>query len=229
MLLSVPHEQSTMEADSEDLEKSYYLPFAAAFVRSSLPGSPDLPDWDLVRLGLEQGLRLHKFKRTAGLPRVRRVIGMLRGLATVDLLDIGSGRGVFLWPLLDAFPGLVVTALDRREDRVRDIHAVAAGGIDRVAAVAGDVTQLPLADSSLDGVCVLEVLEHLDEPAAAVAEVLRVARRFVIASVPSQRDDNPEHIHLFSRADLEGLFLAAGARRAHCDAVLNHFVLLATV
>ena len=49
--------------------------------------------------------KLHKFKRIDELPRVRRVIGMLRGaLRPTSLLDVGSGRGAFLWPLLDAFP-----------------------------------------------------------------------------------------------------------------------------
>jgi len=107
---------STDEAD--DLPARYHLDPAAAFVRGKLADAPDLPPADLVRHGLKAGLRLHKFKRTSGLPRVRRVLGVLRGLAPADLLDVGSGRGVFLWPLLDAFPELRVTAIDRNPQRV---------------------------------------------------------------------------------------------------------------
>src|SRR4029077_11832653 len=46
----------------------------------------------IIEAGLNAGLRLHGFKRTAGLPRVVRVIGMLRGLLPDSLLDLGSGR-----------------------------------------------------------------------------------------------------------------------------------------
>lgn len=41
-------------------------------------------------------------------------------------------------------------------------------------------------------------------------------------SVPSKADDNPEHVHLFTRDSLENLLLAAGAARVSFDGVLNH-------
>src|SRR5690606_21093072 len=111
-------------------------------------------------------------KRLSLLPRVRRVFGFLRQLAPQDLLDVGSGRGVFLWPLLDYFPELRVTCIDVREDRVADIRAVATGGVNRLQAEVMDVGRLALADDSVDGVTLLEVLEHLPEPARAVAEAV---------------------------------------------------------
>jgi ubiquinone/menaquinone biosynthesis C-methylase UbiE len=163
------------------------------------------------------------------LPRVRRVLGMLRSLAPQDLLDIGSGRGVFLWPLLDAFREMPVLALDRHPRRAEDLHAVARGGIARLTAIRGDGCRLPLADRSVDVVAILEVLEHLTRPARAVAEAVRVARRAVVISVPSKEDDNPEHIHLFTRDSLNDLFRAVGMRRVHFDGVLNHLLALATV
>src|SRR5262245_40225561 len=82
----------------------YYAELAAAFVRGKLGITGDLSSEELIGLGRERGLRLHKFKRQAELPRVRRVLGILQGLAPAGLLDIGSGRGAFLWPLLDSFP-----------------------------------------------------------------------------------------------------------------------------
>jgi ubiquinone/menaquinone biosynthesis C-methylase UbiE len=213
----------------DDPARRYYIDLAAAYVRGKLADAPLLPQQELVPYGLRAGLRLHRFKRTSDLPRVRKVLGILRGLGPESLLDLGSGRGVFLWPLLDAFPWLDVLAIDHDRRRVEELHAVRRGGIARLSAAVMDVHRLALADRCADVVTILEVLEHLPEPGRAAAEALRAARRFVLASVPSRQDDNPEHINLFSRVALERLFRDAGAARVTCEAVLNHLILLARV
>ena len=180
--------------------------------------------------GLPPGqLRMHPFKRTGGLPRVRRVLGMLRALQPGDLLDLGPGRGAGLWPLLDALPAVPVTALDRSASSTARAAAVAPRrGPPRPPPPRGQGAR-PLADRSFDGVLALEVLEHQRDPAPAAAEAMRVARRFVIASVPSKPDDNPEHVSLLAGGALERLLLRAGAARVKMDAVLNHTIALAMV
>src|SRR4051812_21927529 len=103
-----------VDLSDEELARGYYLELAAALVRHRLPDLAAQPPAELFRRGLEAGLPLHHFKRTTGLPRVRKVLGILRGLAPADLLDVGSGRGVFLWPLVDSFPDLRVLSIDRK-------------------------------------------------------------------------------------------------------------------
>jgi SAM-dependent methyltransferase len=220
-----------VDDDDDALAERYYLALAAAFVRGREPALGDARKSDAAtyRAGLERGLKLHKFKRNADLPRVRRVVSMLAGLAPESLLDVGSGRGAFLWPLLDTFSELPITAIDKDEQRATDLDAVARGGVPRLRAARMDAAALAFPDGAFDGVTMLEVLEHLPDPARAAREAVRVARRFVVATVPSKEDDNPDHIHLFDRRSLARLFEDGGARRVTVEHVLNHVVALAQV
>jgi 2-polyprenyl-3-methyl-5-hydroxy-6-metoxy-1,4-benzoquinol methylase len=228
------------------LAARYHLRFAAAFVRGRLadgaerqahpvlfsPPLDELTDADreqLFHLGESAGLRLHRFKRTQGLRRVQRVLGALRGISPESLLDIGTGRGVFLWPLLEAFPGLPVTCIDRLKHRAAELQAVAAGGVTQLTVRRMDAADLDFDDQLFDVVTFLEVLEHIPAPSAALAEAVRVASRSVVLSVPSREDNNPEHIHRFDRHALREMFSAVGVERVNFDEVPRHLIALAHV
>ena len=199
----------------------YFSELATAFVRGRL-GNPTASIDD----GLAAGLRLHKFKQNQDLARVRRVLSLLRSLAPITLLDIGSGRGTFLWPLMAGFPEVAVTAIDMLDQRIADLKAVRQGGIHRLQVFQMDVCELTFPDTSFDGVTILEVLEHLHNPEAALHQALRVARRFVIASVPSTPDENPEHRHLFTVNRLREMAVAGGCPQPKIEHVLNHRILI---
>lgn len=209
----------------------YYVDLAAAFVLGRCPALREegLAAPALVERGRAEGLRLNKFKRGSLLPRVAKVLGILRGLGPAALLDVGSGRGMFLWPLLHELPWLPVTALDADPIRARDLGAVRDGGVERLSVVQADACALPLPDAGVDVVTALEVLEHLREPPRAAAELCRVARRFVVCSVPSQPDDNPQHIQLFTPDRLRALLVDAGATRVQIDHVPGHMIAVARV
>jgi len=147
-------------------DESHYLALAAAYARGALR-QPALTDDQALAAAVEAGLRLHRFKRTSGLPRVRRVIGALRGLGATRLLDVGSGRGAFLWPLLDEMAEADVTAIDLLAHRVADIECVRRGGIDRVRAARMDACALAIADAAVNAVTLLEVLECSGPPRGA--------------------------------------------------------------
>ena len=224
-----------------DLDDDYYARLVGAYL---LGGAPAAGGWApprglggcgvdaldratrdvLIRDAREAGVRIHRFKRTQGLARVSRVLGALRSLAPSSLVDLGSGRGTFLWPLIEALPDLPVLAIDRRPEAVACIGAVGRGGVTQLRAGVMDATQLALCDDAADVVTMLEVLEHIPDAPGAMAEAIRVARRFVVVTVPSKPDENPEHVHLFSRTDVEQLAADAGAARTSIDGVHNHLV-----
>jgi ubiquinone/menaquinone biosynthesis C-methylase UbiE len=211
-------------------DSRYFTRIAAAYVRGKLGClTSQLSAEELIAAGLASGLRLHKFKRNIELPRVRKVLGILRGLSPATLLDVGSGRGTFLWPLLDTFPDLQVTAIDTNPVRVTDINAVREGGVSNLRALRLDAAALMLEDNQSEVVTALEVFEHLPSPHEAAAEAVRVASRYVIASVPSKDDENPEHLHLFDRHSFEALLSNAGAKSVKVDFVLNHMIAVARV
>lgn len=219
----------------------YFSEIAVAFVRGRLPDRDDplfhRPLTELsatefervIQIGLDSGLRLHRFKCTMELPRVQRVLGILRGIRPATLLDIGSGRGAFLWPCLQAFPNLSIVAIDPDEKRIADINAVQKGGIQQVWGQTMEVTHLEFPDKSFDTITFLEVLEHLPNPQQAIAEVVRVAQRFVVLSVPAYADDNPEHLYQFSQATITQFFEEAGAVRVRFESVFNHIIAVAKV
>ena len=229
-----------------ETQRDYFDTLAAAFIRSRLTDKQirvlhphlfskmldeltDIERQELIQLGLAQELRIHRFKRTMELARVRKVLGILKGIQPHNLLDIGSGRGAFLWPLLDAFSGLPITATDILDYRLADIQAVHDGGIEHLSAIQADVTALPFANHSFDVVTMLEVLEHIPATSKTLAEVCRVARRFLLLSVPSKEDDNPEHIHLFDQHRLTYLLRDQGITRITTDYVPNHMIMVARI
>ena len=178
--------------------------------------------------GKANGLKVHYFKRSALLPRVGLVLGFLRGIEFSSLLDVGSGRGAFLWPFLDEFPDKETHVMDLMPQRVAVLRAVAAGGTYDLHVHEGDIRTLALPDKSVEVVTMLEVLEHIPDVAGAVRNAIRIARRHVVVTVPSQRDDNPEHIHLLSRERLRELFGDAGCVKLNFCGVPGHTFMVAT-
>ena len=172
----------------------------------------------------------HYFTVKDDLPRVQAVLGFLHGIIPAgqcqSLLDVGSGRGVFLFPLLRDFPALEVTSIDILPHRVELLRCLHEGGIDNLHPVMEDICTWDAPDKSFDVVTMLEVMEHIPNTEAAVGNAVRLARNYIVVSVPSKPDDNPEHIHLFSNEDLKSLFLKHGCKKVKFMSVTNHRIMV---
>ena len=231
---------------NDHISERYEHTFAAAYVRGHTKRNaagllPDallekplsvLEDGEaaaIIQAGSAAGLRMHHFKKKEPLPRVRAVIGTLKGLQPENLLDVGSGRGAFLLPFLKEFPWVPVTSVDLLPHRVEMLQCLGSGGIDNLTALRQDICAWETDADSFDVVTMLEVLEHIPDVRSAVNAAVRLARRYVVVSVPSKPDDNPEHIHLLTKDKLTELFARAGCDRLHFSGVNGHLIMAANI
>jgi len=161
-------------------------------------------------------------KHTSGNPLQRQLIARFHrvivervtALAPASFLDAGCGEGFVAERLLTTSPGLRLTGCDFNPAAVRLAAAKNPGG----AFVSASLLALPFADDGFDVVGCFEVLEHLPDPAAALRELARVARRAVVLSVPHEpffslanaargknlgvrpRGSDPDHRQFWTRA-----------------------------
>ncbi|MEW6126881.1 MAG: hypothetical protein AB1757_07560 [Acidobacteriota bacterium] len=84
-------------------EDRYYTKLAAAFVQGKLGAMPQFSFADIIQTGLNAGLRLHKFKRDAELPRVKKV------LQRVEKLTSHGSSGT--WFVCDCAETEVITSI----------------------------------------------------------------------------------------------------------------------
>jgi 2-polyprenyl-6-hydroxyphenyl methylase / 3-demethylubiquinone-9 3-methyltransferase len=92
------------------------------------------------------------------------------GVQSKRVLDLGCGAGFLANHLAKC--GHAVTGLDATDENLE-----IATQYDHTATatyVVGDARSLPFADASFDVVCAMDLLEHVEDPAAVVAEASRV-------------------------------------------------------
>lgn len=113
-----------------------------------------------------------------------RVAGLVREAlpAGGQVLDVGCGEGFVAGFLRERYPDLRITGLDGSPDAVR----FAAAAHPESAFARCDAARLPIAHGAVDLVICLEVLEHLYNPDATLAELGRATRGPVIVSTPNQ-------------------------------------------
>ena len=90
------------------------------------------------------------------------------------LLDVGCGQGRHALGAVRL--GAAVVALDREAADCKDLAGALAGETGVGCPANGDGLALPFADRSFDRVIAAEVLEHVPDDRAAVAELVRVLR-----------------------------------------------------
>ncbi len=112
----------------------------------------------------------------------RRIVDRVAALRPESFLDAGCGEGFVAEALLARLPALAVTGFDFNPASVDLARQRAPRATFQVASI----FDIPHEANAFDVVGCFEVLEHQDDPAAALRELARVASRAVVLSVPQE-------------------------------------------
>lgn len=141
------------------------------------------------------------------LPRVQKIIGMLRQIQPDSVLDVGTGRGRLFWPMAYALPDTYFVAMDTYPWRCEVVRAVKDGGLrDRINVIQGDISNIMLVRDYYQVVVASEVLEHIPNVQKALTNIIHTAEKVAIITVPSKPDNNPDHIHFLPQDVWAGMF-----------------------
>jgi SAM-dependent methyltransferase len=157
--------------------------------------------------------------------RFERMLGELFDQARPEsVLDIGCGEGVLTEQWARALVDGRVVGTDLEDPKLRAQWATRTRPNLRFEAM--PVERLAFADDEFDLVAATEVLEHVPDPERALAEMARVARRWLLVSVPHEplwrvlnvargaylRDlgNTPGHLNHWTRAGFQRLLGSHG-------------------
>ena len=101
-----------------------------------------------------------------------------------SVLDVGCGEGVLTVEWAERLGDGRIVGIDLDDPKLRAEWEKRSR--DNLEFRAEEATRLPFEDDEFDLAAAIEVLEHVPEPEATVAEMARVARRQLLVSVPRE-------------------------------------------
>lgn len=152
----------------------------------------------------------------------RELFKMLKPLRAESILDVGCGEGFTLKKLEEKKIGKKNEGIDYSKDAIKLGKKI----YPELALFEGDVYGLKYKDNNFDLSICTEVLEHLDDPKKAVAEIKRVTSKYIIFSVPNEPffimanflrgkylksfGNHPEHINHWTSGGFESFLKKQG-------------------
>lgn len=106
----------------------------------------------------------------------RHVDRIVQWVKEKDILDVGAGDGLITNKI-----GAV--GVDNEPEAIRLAREKGA------TVLSGDAYHIPFEDESFDAVTMFDVLEHLERPKEALADIHHVTRFYLYITTPPKRDD----------------------------------------
>lgn len=152
--------------------------------------------------------------------RVRLVTRLLPRAKPASAVDIGCGDG----HLTSVFRSMGIPRI-YGVDLSRERLKFGRSRNPTIRYLQGDVLKLPVADGVVELASIVEVLEHMTDPVAALREVARVSSRYVLVTVPYRSPLQQQlcphclevffvdgHVQFFTEDSLGSVCAAAGLR-----------------
>ncbi len=136
--------------------------------------------WDWYQLEYESQNPISKYLYNGFYRQLGKIIDTFE--ANDSLLEVGCGPGESTRRILKMLKGQHLKASEFEERLVQKIHAIDFP----VKVIQESVLALKREDNAFDGIFLLEVLEHIDDYHLALKELFRVARKYVVVSVPHE-------------------------------------------
>lgn len=110
------------------------------------------------------------------------LISLIKPLKIESILDAGCGEGFTMEKLLKENVGEKIEGIEYSREAISFGKKLYPHLIIKQASI----YELPYKDNSFDLVICTEVLEHLEKPAEAIQEMLRVTKKYLIVTVPNE-------------------------------------------
>lgn len=110
------------------------------------------------------------------------LLEQMKQLKPVSILDVGAGEGFMLELIRKNKVAKKIEGIEYMDDAIKLAKKINP----KVKIKKGDIYKLPYKAGSFDLIICTEVLEHLDNPKNALIELKRVAKKYLILSVPNE-------------------------------------------
>ena len=112
----------------------------------------------------------------------KSLVCLAKPVRPVTVMDVGCGEGFTLIKLKQAKIGRTFEGIDHSDDALKLGKKLSP----KLNIKKGDIYHLPYKDNAFDILVCTEVLEHLKKPHEALSEIKRVAKKYIILSVPNE-------------------------------------------
>lgn len=188
-----------------------------------------LPLIEIINEIKKLGYKIRPFKKSY-IERVEKTVGILNGLHYKTHLDVGSGRGNFIYPYLENKNKEIQLDIVEQKEIYCEIFNNSLKYVNLKYKIFNKNFLDFKSDKKYDLITLLEVLEHISNWEDALTKAISLSNKYIIISVPSKEDNNPEHLHVLTPKKIKKYLDNSKIKcNFKINGVSNHWIYLITL